>query len=427
MSPIPGMLAGGELPGMESLDLNSEIVGNQLNTILSSFKTDSSLKFFLSEDFDAVKHVGNAIGNGTVSRSLQETENAANLVSAQVREEVIRRQDALLGEVEAVSALEQQIESLSNGLNKLAATTDQLVDSLNDPFEKIQKSIHKMKNAALAADLLQKVVRFQTCSNKVQAFCSSNDSTDADGLKSTAEAVRELEELIKTPPLDRVDIVARELPAIRKANSEYKSRVTDTLRNAMASGDPLLIAAALQSIDLLGNIEERLDVEVKNLVAQAQKAIIEGFDTKQVVQKTAQSTHADIALPEMWKRLDGAIEQLHDVIVQIIKLQVWIPRFSAQIDANGVPLEAVTCSPSLFASSSLCCNGNRTLLSQVLSTTQQNSMFVGPFSSCSRRISWSTFNPYIGPSLSLLEAYFSTRSVTTIRGCPRFLGAYLID
>jgi len=321
MSPIPGMLAGGELPGMERLDLNSEDVGNQLNTILSSFKTDSSLKIFLSEDFDAVKHVGNAIGNGTVSRSLQETENAANLVSAQVREEVIRRQDALLGEVEAVSALEQQIEALSNGLNKLATTTDQLVSSLNDPFEKIQRSIRKMKNAAQAADLLQKVVRFQTCNNKLQKFCSSNDSTDADGLKSTAEAVRELEELAKTPPLDRVDIVARELPAIRKASSEYKNKVTDSLRNAMASGDPLVITGALQSLALLGNLEERLNAEVKNLVAQAQKAIIEGFDTKQVVQKTAQSTQADISLPEMWMRLDGAVEQLHDVIVQVIKLQ----------------------------------------------------------------------------------------------------------
>lgn len=326
LSPIGGGLKTrderGHLDGftLEAAEGEEGKVG--LETILSTFRRDSKLNLFLSDDFDAVKHVGMAIRDGTVTRSLNETEVAANLISAHVREEVTRRQEALLGEVEAVSELEQQIQVLSDGLEGLGETTDALVDALDKPYLRLKKAVTKLRNVTASSVLLQKVSRFQSCSRKLRDFFQQGSKADAEYLVSTAEAVHELEEVMLATILERVDVTSRELPSARKSVSEFKTRVTEVLRNGLAKDDQSSVGAALQSLAVLRILPERITAEVNRLLTGAQAAIMDGFDTKQMLPKSGTDPTTRSPPQEIWHRIDHAINYLHDISAQSIKLQV---------------------------------------------------------------------------------------------------------
>lgn len=277
-----------------------------LSEVIETLRADVSAQALLDPNKSAAHHVGVAVREGRVSEALRDARAAAATLTASVRDEVIRRKEALLAEVDAVEALEKEVSSLSTGVKNLASVTTALSSSLAGQHEPMVKAVQTLDNVFQASSLLQSVIRFLYCTRRLTEAnllpaISSATKTSPQALPVAAEAVRELEIMLSWTDswssqnfvrnsvqtqrdrpqacrIESVDQVAKLLPSVRRACSELRRRAAAMLKTGMNTREQSSIAAAVVSFQILGVLKERVNQEVGRLLSETQAALQKCFE-----------------------------------------------------------------------------------------------------------------------------------------------------
>lgn len=260
-----------------------------LSGLVGSLSADASLRIFLDPKFSPEAHVGLAVREERVSSALEDARRASSLLTANVRQEVIRRKEALLAEVEAVDALEKEVSTVSTGVAALTSATDALADALQTPYKPMVAAVNRMQNLVAAGDLLRAVHRFKACTERLAEAglfpaIGPADATTPENLPAAAAALRELEEL--TGPqgpqgLEKVDGVAKDIIAIRKASTETRKRATAILKTGLASRTQTNVEAAVSAFSSLSILDDRVSAELARLLRETQSSIHRGLEAPQ--------------------------------------------------------------------------------------------------------------------------------------------------
>lgn len=291
-----------------------------IDQLVSTLRNDASLRVFLSDDFSPRAHVGAAVLAQRVPIALQDAQRASTILSASVRQHVIRRKDALLAEVEAVDALEKEVSTVSSGVASLVAATTALSDAIDAPYHPMSAAVNRLKNLSTAANLVRALHRFRFCTNRLAdaglfPVTSPTASTTAQKLPAAAEAVRELEELIAPSapvPLDKIEGISKDILAVRKANVEVRKRASSLLKTALAERNQTDVEAAVLAFNALSVLQDRISGEIARLVRETQSVVHRGLEPP--VQ--SHSFEADV-----WSSVDRMLNAVADSCFKAILLQ----------------------------------------------------------------------------------------------------------
>jgi len=337
----PGGNPSGVLPVSPS-SFKVDARDQTLAGVIAGLSSDSELHVFLDPGFSPERHVATAFTNQQVPAALESAERAVTFISSHVRDEVIRRQDALLGEVETVSELEQQISSVSDGVSALVGATGSVQDAVSAPYLPMTRAVTRAKNMHQCALILRKVHRFRFCARRLRlagflsgggAPAPSNAQGIDDGegagseenqLMAAAEHVVELEALLASSSslLERVDVVKTEVPAVRRALESARPRAVKVLRDALVLKDKASASSALHALNTLGVLEDRVSGEIARLISAAQTTIVEGFDpNKSVRMQPKSATEKPTMTRDGWLRIESMIRSLSSYCTQVVVLQ----------------------------------------------------------------------------------------------------------
>lgn len=258
----------------------------EIEQLVSGLRSDASLRVFLETDFRPARHVGQAVREERVQAALQEAQRAQSMLSARVRDEVIRRKEALLAEVEAVAALEREVSTVANGVQSLSDASSALSTALLAPHIPMERAVRRMNNLCAAADLLAAVARFRYCTGKLKdagLFPTIDQSIASNPavLTPAAEALKELEGLICStgpPGLEKVDGVAKSIVAIRKASPELRRRAAAMLKSGLAERNQVDVEAAVTAFYSLGVLSDRVNSEISRLLSETNTALHRGLE-----------------------------------------------------------------------------------------------------------------------------------------------------
>lgn len=293
---------------------------NDIDQLVTILRSDPSLHVFLSHEFSPHAHVGAAVVAHRVQQALQDAQRASTILSASVRQHVIRRKEALLAEVEAVDALEKDVCTVSTGVSSLHVATNALSDALDAPYVPMRTAVHRLSNVAAAANVLRALLRFRNCTQRLAhaglfPLIAPPPPHFPRSMPPAAAALRELEELTApaaVPALDKVDGVAKDILAVRNANVELRKRAAAMLKAALADRNQTDVEAAVLSFNALGVLQDRVSAEVARLLRETQSAVHRGLEAP--VQ--SRSFDADV-----WAAIDAMMAVVADSCFKAILLQ----------------------------------------------------------------------------------------------------------
>lgn len=325
----------------------------RLEELVGTLRSDLALSVFLSHDFSPAKHVGEAVRQHRVSSALEEAQRASSLLTANVRQEVIRSKEALLAEVEAVDALEKEVHTVSTGVSTLVTATDALSDALEEPFFPMRAAMARLHNLTAASNLLRAVSRFRYCTARLSEaglfpVIAPPETSTNPRLPSAAEAVRELEALIAPSGptgLEKVEGVAKDIIAVRRASTEVRRRAAALLKNALSAHAQTDVEAAVAAFSALGSLSERVNAELARLLRETQTAVHRGLEapTKTTVPR-AQSLSAfgvghksdGKAAAEVWTNIEKMLNTVADACVKVVLLQHVLSRKYCDINHTSL-------------------------------------------------------------------------------------------
>lgn len=312
-----------------------------IDQLVTTLRNDPSLRVFLSDDFSPHAHVGAAVHAQRIQPALQDAQRASTVLSASVRQHVIRRKEALLAEVEAVDALEKEVASVSSGVGTLVSAATALSDALDAPYVPMCGAVHRMTNLAAAAGLVRALQRFRQCVGRLKdaglfPIIGPASATTPRNLPSAAEAVRELDELIGGHAtgtgggmglggvsLDKVDGVARDIVAVRKANVEVRKRAAALLKSALAERNQTDVEAAVLTFHALGVLQERISAEIARLSRETQAAVHRSLEASSAstTSSTSSSSSPRTFDADVWSAIDRMLAVIADSCFKVILLQ----------------------------------------------------------------------------------------------------------
>lgn len=299
----------------------------QLEHLVGILRADPSLAVFLSEDFAPTKHVGTTVRQHRIQSALEEAQRASSLLSSNVRQEVIRRKEALLSEVDAVDALEKEVQSVSTGVTNLVTASEGLSSALEQPFEPMAKAVRLMTNMTAASDLLRAVARFRHCTAKLAdaglfPAIGPTAATIAGNLPAAAEAVKELESLTASSGpagLDKVDGIAKDVIAVRKASPELRKRAGAILKAGLASKTQIDVEAAVVAFNSLGVLTERMNTEFARMLRETQNAVHRSLEAPHGSSKGSDTN-------EIWTKIEKMLDTVGESCVKVVLLQQVLSR-----------------------------------------------------------------------------------------------------
>lgn len=313
-----------------------------LSELIGTLGSDTSLTVFLTSDFSPEKHIGTAVREDRVSLALEDARRASSLLTANVRQEVIRRKEALLAEVEAVDALEKDVGTVSSGVTTLSAVTAELADALRSPYVPMQAAVRRMQNLSAAADLVRGLHRFKICTLKLEeAGLFPNlgpvASTKTPVLSTAAAAMREVEDLVSasgTPGLEKLEGVAKDIIAVRKASPEIRKRIAGTLKSGLANKSQVEVEAAVSAFNELGVLQERVNAEIARLLRETQTAVHRGLEAPagaNVFPRKGRSMRRSGAMAtagglDVWGKIENMLGTVAEACFKAILLQQVLSR-----------------------------------------------------------------------------------------------------
>eukprot|EP00178_Gracilaria_changii_P013513 TRINITY_DN381_c0_g1_i12.p1 TRINITY_DN381_c0_g1~~TRINITY_DN381_c0_g1_i12.p1 ORF type:complete len:851 (-),score=122.57 TRINITY_DN381_c0_g1_i12:7248-9683(-) len=305
----------------------------RIEQLVGTLRSDPALSVFLDDQFSPTKHVGTAVRQHRIQAALDEAQRASSLLSSNVRHEVIRRKDALLAEVEAVDALEKEVHTVSTGVSSLVTATEALSDALEQPYQPMRASMRRLTNLTAAADLIRAVMRFRYCVGKLAdaglyPAIGPSSTTNATNLPPAADAVRELEQLISTAPhgLDKVDGVAKDIIAVRKASPEVRKRAITMLKSGLSNRNQPDIEASVVAFNSLGVLAERVNGEVARLLRETQSAVHRGLEAPHGAVKASTVSAITTATNELWTNIDRMLSTVVESCIKVVLLQQVLSR-----------------------------------------------------------------------------------------------------
>lgn len=301
-------------------------VPSALTGLEGTLGSDPSLTAFLATDFSPEKHVGAAVREDRVSLALEDAQRASTLLTANVRQEVIRRKEALLAEVEAVDALEKEVATVSAGVSTLATATNGLADALKNPYQPMELAMRRMKNLSAAVELVRGVHRFRVCTGKLTEagfFPEVKAEVSPGLLEGAAGALKELEDMIGgkgVDGLEKVEGIAKDTIAVRNASVELRKKAATILRSGLANKNQVEVEAAVGAFNELGVLAERVNGEVARLLRETQTAIHKGLEAPSGGK--ARSTGA----LEVWTKIEAMFKNVGEACSKAILLQQVLSR-----------------------------------------------------------------------------------------------------
>ncbi|KAI0557840.1 Golgi transport complex subunit 5 [Gracilaria domingensis] len=304
-----------------------------IEQLVGTLRSDPALSVFLEDQFSPTKHVGTAVRQHRIQAALDEAQRASSLLSSNVRHEVIRRKDALLAEVEAVDALEKEVHTVSTGVSSLVTATEALSDALEQPYQPMRASMRRLTNLTAAADLIRAVIRFRYCIGKLAdaglyPAIGPSSTTNATNLPPAASAIRELERLISSAShgLDKVDGVAKDIIAVRKAGPEVRKRAIALLKVGLSNRNQPDIEAAVVAFNSLGVLPERVNGEVARLLRETQSVVHRGLEAPPGAVKASNPSAITSATNELWTNIDRMLNTVVESCIKVVLLQQVLSR-----------------------------------------------------------------------------------------------------
>lgn len=283
--PMPAMASSAEDAAESDAPATSALAA-----VIAELRADAAASPYLDPSRTPEQHVDAAVTAGRVAPALATAREASARLATAVRDEVVLRKEALLAEVDAVSALEKEVATVDAGVRSLSAASDALAEALAAPYDPMRGAVLALENVHSAAALVQAVERFWVCTKRLAdaglfPTFSSGQKTAPEVLPAAAEAVRELEELLSAGrssdgvmSVGKVDVVAKFVPAVRKASVELRRRTAAMLKSGLAARDQAAVTSAVLSYHALGVMSDRINAEVGRLLAETQTAIQRGLE-----------------------------------------------------------------------------------------------------------------------------------------------------
>lgn len=301
----------------------------QLEHLVGALRSDPALSVFLDHHFSPDKHVGTAVRQHRIQAALDDAQRASSLLSSSVRHEVVRRKDALLAEVEAVDALEKEVHTVSTGVTSLITATEALSDALQQPYHPMKRAMRRLINLTAAADLIRAVMRFKHCIAKLAdaglyPAIGPSSATNATNLPPAAEAISELEQLLSsanTKGLDKVDGVAKDIIAVRKASPEVRKRAVALLKSGLSDRNQPNIEAAIVAFNSLAILPERVNAELARLLRETQSAVHRGLEAPHGAVRASTPSAITAATNELWTSVDKMLNTVVDSCIKVVLLQ----------------------------------------------------------------------------------------------------------
>jgi len=313
---------------------------DRVRVMMSRLESDEALAVFLRPEFSAAEHLARSVRDGTVAYALENAEKAASLISAGVRAEVIRRQNALLAEVEAVGALEREVAVVADGVNALAVSTEAMIGSLQSPYEPMALAVRRLENLQTACDLIRKVSCFRAAMQRLRESdaWSTKKPMDSDTLALAAESAVELDQMLHHDGdtgtlslLERVDVTRRDVPLAKKALDTVRKKSTELLHDALRRRSQGDVGVALYALHALGHLDDKVRMEVTRLTSQAHSSVSDCFDPRFSTTASSffgsgvTSNSTDAQGPrkkDVWERFDAMSESVSSCFSQLLLIEV---------------------------------------------------------------------------------------------------------
>ncbi|CDF39702.1 unnamed protein product [Chondrus crispus] len=202
-----------------------------------------------------------------------------------------------------------------------------------------------MQNLVAAGDLLRAVHRFRICTAKLAEAglfpaVGPSDATTPDNLPAAAAALRELEELTGSQGpqgLEKVDGVAKDIIAVRKASTETRKRATAILKAGLASRTQTDVEAAVSAFSSLNILDDRINAELARLLRETQSSMHRALDAPHGAVVPARgrglrgipsigSVAASPGGVDVWANIDRMLEVVAQACFKAILLQQVLSR-----------------------------------------------------------------------------------------------------
>jgi conserved oligomeric Golgi complex subunit 5 len=265
----------------------SAVDATPLATLLSSLSASPTTAPFLSASLPPSHHLSTTLRSNTLTSSLATAQSAASSLTSAILAQVSANKTSLLTQVSASTHLTNEISALSTSIESLSTTTSALSDALALPFAPMTASVAALHNISHAGALLRDIALFRASTRRLAAagglYPSPNQAvkTPPSALPGAAAAVRDIEDLLsslsRSPGFDKVELIARAVPAAKRASAELRKRTTAMLKAGVAARDTAAVAAAVLAFRDLGVLTDRVNAEVARLCADVASAVHRGL------------------------------------------------------------------------------------------------------------------------------------------------------
>ncbi|KAI9318962.1 Golgi transport complex subunit 5-domain-containing protein [Dichotomocladium elegans] len=297
---------------------------------------------FLSENFDVNGYADSIIntspgtGDGSeITTALSNLSFNITSLEKQIQNEIAANYDTLLGQVRGIRELEIVLATVQTNVNELRSSLARLSSKIRTPYNQLRDYNIQLEHLQETSDILRRIHRFLVLARRLEAQLGNVSDND---MAAAALTLYEIEAISQEKDLDGIDIVTNTQPFIGKSRAHIEKEATKLLEDGLTSRNQTRMAAGLQILYNMKQVEEKVKQVVNNMLDKLASEIHNAVDMSSL-QKQMRAT-GSTAVPAVrrvnneptfasqgqwaeaiWTRMETLMESMADGCINLYGLE----------------------------------------------------------------------------------------------------------
>lgn len=180
---------------------------------------------FLSPDFDEEAYLQYALHTSSDGGAAEQDRLATCMeqVKQSIQTVLADHSENMIEQVKATHKAQRDVATVRQSTDSLAKATSRLRLMIEEPYLNIRDKIQELENTNQAMETLRDVLKFISLISRLQEQSTGSDITRA------ARTLKELEDLLRTTDLRRIDVVEARMEVIEKAATTVRGKAHELL------------------------------------------------------------------------------------------------------------------------------------------------------------------------------------------------------
>lgn len=244
---------------------------------------DPRFQPFLAEDFDPSAFASRALAQAqsTAQEQAEALQSGIQLLDAQLRHEVLRRRDELVGQASRLGEAEASVQRIALSVRSLQAVAARVRADVGEPYAQIAERTWQLANVQRTVELL----RHLTHRLKLMQRLRVQMAVEGAGILEVAKAAKLLSEVQAVDAesgLAGVGVVDADTQFLAAAAARVRSRADEALKAGLATLSQADVGSALQVLYNLGELRPAVEAHVDTAAAATERAMLAALDARRL-------------------------------------------------------------------------------------------------------------------------------------------------